>query len=66
MAGDQWWYRNPFIPGRISDDEIAIATCLDAMATYLKTGQGYYGLAEACQDHYLALLIDQALRTGRR
>jgi predicted dehydrogenase len=64
-AGDQWWYRNPFIPGRISDDEIAIAACLDGMATYVKTGKGFYGLAEACQDHYLALLIEQAVKTGQ-
>jgi Oxidoreductase family, NAD-binding Rossmann fold len=65
LAGDRWIYQNPFIPARLADDEIAIATCLESMGHYLETGQGFYGLAEACQDHYLALLIDQAVKSAR-
>jgi Oxidoreductase family, NAD-binding Rossmann fold len=64
-AGDAWWYQNPFVPGRLSDDEIAIATCLSSMDSYLETGNSFYSLAEASQDHYLSLMIDQAAKSGR-
>jgi hypothetical protein len=39
--------RFSFAPARLSDDEIAIATCLESMARYLETGNSFYGLAEA-------------------
>jgi Oxidoreductase family, NAD-binding Rossmann fold len=64
-AGAAWWYQNPFIPGRLSDDEIAIANCLESMARYLETGNSFYSLAEASQDHYLSLLIDEAAKEGK-
>jgi predicted dehydrogenase len=64
MAGTDWWYKNPFVPGRLSDDEIAIATCLDLMTRFIETGESFYGLADASQDHYLSLLIDEAVKTG--
>jgi hypothetical protein len=64
IAGGAWWYRNSFTPARLSDDEIAIATCLESMARYLETGYSFYGLAEASQDHYQSILIDQAAKTG--
>jgi predicted dehydrogenase len=63
-AGGTWWYQNSFAPARLSDDEIAIATCLDSMARYLETGNSFYGLAEGSQDHYLGILIDRAAKTG--
>lgn len=65
IAGDEWVYRNPFIPGRISDDEIAIATCLHKMDEYVNGGPGFYGLDEASQDHYLSLIINEAAASGR-
>jgi Oxidoreductase family, NAD-binding Rossmann fold len=64
-AGAAWWYQNPFVPGRLSDDEIAIATCLASMARYLETGNSFYSLAEASQDHYLSLMIDEAAKSGK-
>lgn len=64
MAGDRWVYQNPFAPARLYDDEIAIATCLARMAEHAAGGPGFYGLAEACQDHYLGMMIAQAVRTG--
>jgi hypothetical protein len=64
VGGDAWWYRNSFAPARLSDDEIAIATCLESMVRYLETGEAFYGLAEASQDHYLSILIDRAVETG--
>ena len=66
LAGEEWIYRNPFAPARLSDDEIAVASCLKGMETYLAEGGGFYSLAEAAQDEYLSLLIDQAVRSGEK
>lgn len=62
LAGDQWAYRNPFLPGRLSDDEIAIASCLERMEAHVHGAPAFYPLAEACQDHYLALSVERALQ----
>jgi predicted dehydrogenase len=64
LAGSEWIYRNPFAPGRLTDDEIAVATCLQRMAEYVEGGPSYYGAAEASQDHYLNLLIAQSVASG--
>jgi predicted dehydrogenase len=64
LAGSEWVYRNPFAPARLTDDEIAVATCLDKMAAYAAGGPSFYGLPEASQDHYLGMLVDQAARSG--
>ncbi|MEQ7009580.1 Gfo/Idh/MocA family oxidoreductase [Actinopolymorpha sp. B17G11] len=63
-AGDRWVYTNPFQPGRLYDDEIAIATCLAKMGEYVAGGPSFYGLPEASQDHYLGTMIERAVRTG--
>jgi Oxidoreductase family, NAD-binding Rossmann fold len=65
-AGAEWLYQNPFVPGRLSDDEVAIATCLDSMAHYVETGNSFYSLAEASQDHYLSLMVDEAVKSGKK
>lgn len=64
LAGAEWLYRNPYTEARFSDDEIAVAACLDGMKTYVETGRSFYSFAEAAQDHYLALAMDEAARTG--
>lgn len=64
LAGSEWVYKNPYIPGRLSDDEIAVASCLTGMDTYIAGGPDFYSLAEAAQDHYLSLLIEQALASS--
>jgi predicted dehydrogenase len=64
LAGDEWVYRNPVIPGRLTDDEVAVATCLERMAEYVDGGEGFCGLPDASQDHYLSLMIDEAVRSG--
>ena len=64
LAGDRWVYRNPFAPGRLADDEIAVATVLAGMAEYVSGGPDVYSLAEACQDRYLDLMIAQAIERG--
>jgi hypothetical protein len=61
--GDNWLYTNPFFLARLSDDEIAVATCLQKMWEYVNGGQEFYGLAEASQDHYLGMMIQQAIET---
>lgn len=63
LAGDQWIYTNPFIPGKLSEDEIAVAACLEKMNVYVNGGPEFYSLAEASQDHYLGLMIQKALET---
>jgi len=63
--GDEWVYRNPTAPARLSDDEIAVATCIAGMAEWLDGGPDVCSLADAVQDHYLGLCIDQAAATGR-
>lgn len=62
--GAEWVYRNPFAPGRLSDDEIAIATVLSRMGEYADGGPSFYSFADAAQDHYLSLLMNRALETG--
>lgn len=64
QVGEQWLYTNPFIPAPMSDEEIAIATCMLHMERFLTTGQPFYSLAEAAQDRYLDLLMEQSLATG--
>jgi hypothetical protein len=48
----------------LSDDEIAIATCLEKMAQHAAGGPYFYSLAEAAQDHYLSLLMNESAKSG--
>lgn len=65
QLGDEWIYINPFVPASLTDDEIAVASCLAKMAEYVATGESFYSLAEASQDHYLNLMYAQALEEGK-
>jgi len=65
LLGNEWIYRNPFAPARLSDDEIAVATCLQKMGEYVEGGSSFYGLEEGAQDHYLNLLMGQAVKSGQ-
>lgn len=64
MVGERWVYRNPFIPARLYDDEIAIALCLKKMGKYIAGGPSFYSLPEASQDHYLGLMMEKAIRSS--
>jgi hypothetical protein len=64
-AGGRWLYRNPFVPARLSDEEIAIAAALEKMGAYVDGGPAVYSLAEACQDRYLDMMIAQAVEGGQ-
>jgi hypothetical protein len=58
-------WRNPFLGLRLMDEEIAIASLMTATAAWARDeGPEPYPLAEACQDHLLALAIEQACDTG--
>ncbi len=63
-AGEAWAYRNPFAPARLSDDEVAIATCLSRMAEYVEGGPGFCSLAEGAWDHEVALRMAEAVASG--
>jgi len=65
QLGEQWIYRNPTAPARLSDEEIAMADMLQGMGEYARGGPEVYPLAEAMQDHYLGLCIREACETGQ-
>ena len=50
-------YENPFKDARLSDEEIAIATCLLNMKKYLETGIPFYSLQEAALDSKIFLSV---------
>jgi hypothetical protein len=63
--GETILYRNPFIGLRLSDEEIAIATMLLAMGAWCRDeGAPPYPLAEGCQDHMVALAVEQSATSG--
>ncbi len=64
LAGEDWAYKNPFVPARLYDDELAIATCLVKMIDYVQGGPSFYSLREASQDYYLGMKMEEALTTG--
>lgn len=61
MLGEEFLYRSPFVGARFNDDEIAVAYCMVKMHEYLREGKEFYGLADALQDMYLCLKMDEAL-----
>jgi predicted dehydrogenase len=63
-AGAEWLYRNPFAPARLTDDEIAVATCLAGMPAAIAGGPDVCSLADAVQDRYLDLLVAEAVESG--
>ncbi|MGG6313217.1 Gfo/Idh/MocA family protein [Paenibacillus macerans] len=65
LAGSEWVYENPFRPGRLSDEEIAIATGLERMGRYVQDGPSFYSLAEASQDQYLSFKLSEAAESGQ-
>jgi len=63
VAANAWCYNNPYPNSRLTDDEIAVAVCLEKMTHYVKTGKSFYSLAEGAQDMYLGLMIEKATAT---
>jgi len=65
IGGEEWIYVNPYTSGKLSEDEIAIATCLEKMQVYVNGGPSFYSLAEASQDHYLGMMINKSILTEK-
>jgi len=62
----EWVYYNVFLPARLADEELAIATMLARMGGHVLNGTpGPYSFAEAAQDQYLSLVMKEAARTGK-
>jgi hypothetical protein len=58
-------YRNPYRGHRLAEDDISVATITDRMASWCRDeGPEPYPLAEACQDHLVALAVEESARTG--
>jgi len=62
--GAEWIYRNPLARGALADDDIAVGHCMLKMADYVNGGPEFYSLAEACQDRYLDIVMEQAQERG--
>ncbi|MCL1994799.1 MAG: Gfo/Idh/MocA family oxidoreductase [Defluviitaleaceae bacterium] len=61
QAAGEWYYKNPYMDSRLTDDEIAVAVCLEKMATYVQTGEPFYSFTEAAHDAYLSTMIGKAI-----
>jgi predicted dehydrogenase len=58
-------YRNPFLGLRLMDEEIAIASLLTATGAWARDeGPAPYPLAQGCQDHLIALAVEESAATG--
>jgi predicted dehydrogenase len=64
QLGETWVYRNPTLPARLSDEEIAMADLLAGMGEFVRGGTPIYPLADAMQDHYLGLCLREAGERG--
>jgi hypothetical protein len=63
LAGE-WVARNEFPGAHLSDDELAVASCLSRMSAYLGGGPAFCDLADGVHDHHLGLMIDAAAASG--
>ena len=58
-------YANPYPGAPLSDEDIAIATMLSRTAAWVRgAGEPPYPLADACQDHLIALAVEEAAASG--
>jgi len=59
-------YRNPFVGSGLSEDDIAVAELAVRTGAWARgEGPEPYSLADACQDHLIALAIGQSARERR-
>ncbi len=65
-AGPGILFRNPYVGRRWNDEEVAIASLLEAMAAWVHgAGAPPYPLADGAHDHHVALAIAEAADTDR-
>lgn len=60
MLGEKFLYKTPFPNARLNDDELAVGALLLGMAEYVNGGEEIYSLADALQDMYLCLKMDES------
>ncbi|MHA3700614.1 Gfo/Idh/MocA family protein [Jatrophihabitans sp. YIM 134969] len=64
--GDLVAWRNPYLGNRWNDEDIAMATILAATGAWVAgEADPPYPLREACQDHAVALAVEEAADTDR-
>ena len=64
--GDLVAWRNPYLGNRWNDEDIAMATMLvDTAAWVAGAGDPPYPLRQACQDHAVALAVEEAADSDR-
>jgi hypothetical protein len=57
-------YSNDYLPARLADEELSIASLLTRMGEYVDGGAAVYSVAEAAQDQYLQLMVRRAAESG--
>jgi hypothetical protein len=65
MGGGEWIYSNPYPHRRLYDEDIAIAVILEKMALYVREGKSFSSMANACQDQYLAWMLEKSAEAGK-
>jgi predicted dehydrogenase len=56
-------YRSPYVGSGLSDDDIAVAALLEQTGAWARgEGPPPYPLAQGCQDHLIALAMDESVR----
>ncbi len=66
LCGEELVYKNNFIPARLMDDEIAVASCIEKMENYVDNDVEFYSLSEASQDYYLSLMTNESLNKAEK
>lgn len=57
-------YSNDYLPARLPDDDLSIASLLTKMGEYIDGAPAVYSVAEAAQDQYLQLMVKRAADSG--
>jgi len=58
-------YRNPYQGARLAEDDISVAAITERMAAWCRgEAPEPYSLADACQDHLVALAVEESARMG--
>jgi hypothetical protein len=65
MGGGEWIYTNPYPHTYMADEDIAIATILEEMARYVREGVDFCSISDACQDQYIALMMEKSAVEGK-
>lgn len=62
----KWVYENLFVDLPFSDDDIATAEILLAMARFCENGEAFYSIDEAIEDMTFTLLLEASIKSGQK